>query len=210
MTAELSRREREFLRREKDILAAALALFNRDDWQAVTVEQVAREADIGKGTVYKHFASKDEIYARLSLDFHAGIIADLRAVDPQLPVMERLKAMIRVIWDGHMRGVQYHRVVMYCLRDDFRRSVNAETFAAFQSLEQAYAEIVHPVIRAGIEAGLFPRRPIPNLVFGATAALRGAMLMAWDECGQGVDPCHRLDEITQFILAGLVYNDRQF
>ena len=53
------RKAREFQRREEDILKAALALSNRDDWQAVTIEQIAQKAEIGKGTVYKHFPSKD-------------------------------------------------------------------------------------------------------------------------------------------------------
>ena len=58
------RREREFQRREGEILDAALELFSADDWQSVTIDQIARRAEIGKGTVYLHFASKDEIYAR--------------------------------------------------------------------------------------------------------------------------------------------------
>ena len=44
------RRAREFVRREQDILQAALALSNRDDWQTVTIDQIAPKAEIGKGT----------------------------------------------------------------------------------------------------------------------------------------------------------------
>src|SRR4051812_11157804 len=75
------RKAREFNRREQEILAAALQLFRRDEWQTVTVEQIAQQAEIGKGTVYKHFASKDEIYARLALRFHRGILDATRRVD---------------------------------------------------------------------------------------------------------------------------------
>lgn len=202
-----SRREREFLRREREILDNALALFNRDDWESVTVEQVARETDIGKGTVYKHFESKDEIYARLALEFHANLIEALRAVEPALPVLERIREMIRVAWESHMSSVEYHRVVMYCLRDDFRRRVKPQTYAAFEALDAAYAEIIHPVLAEGIEAGLLPRRPVASLMFGAGAALRGATLMAWAECARGVDTEQMLEETTRFILAGLIYND---
>ena len=45
------RKERDFRRREEDILAAALRLFDRDNWQDVTIEQIAQEAEIGKGTL---------------------------------------------------------------------------------------------------------------------------------------------------------------
>lgn len=34
------------------------------DWQTVTIEQIAERAEIGKGTIYKHFKTKDEILYR--------------------------------------------------------------------------------------------------------------------------------------------------
>ena len=39
------RRQREFARREREILDAALTLFDSDDWLSVTVEQIANAAD---------------------------------------------------------------------------------------------------------------------------------------------------------------------
>ena len=56
---------REFQRREDELLQAALEVSNCDDWQTVTIEQIAQKAEIGKGTVYKHFAAKGDMYARL-------------------------------------------------------------------------------------------------------------------------------------------------
>ena len=92
------RKEREFKRREEEILAAALALFRNDNWQAVTVEQIAEAAEIGKGTIYKHFASKDEMYARLVMDYQKHGIEKLRRIDPTLDVIQRLRAIIAVTW----------------------------------------------------------------------------------------------------------------
>ena len=46
------RKERVFKGREKEILQAALRLFDGDDWQLVTIERIAQEAEIGKGTVF--------------------------------------------------------------------------------------------------------------------------------------------------------------
>ena len=63
-----SRKAREFQRRELEILEAARELFEKQDWLTVTIQQISDQAEIGKGTVYKHFATKDEIYARLLLE----------------------------------------------------------------------------------------------------------------------------------------------
>ena len=84
------RKERELKRRERDILEAALRLFDRDDWQLVTVERIAQEAEVGKGTVYLHFSSKEDICGRLALDFATPLLGRLRAIDPGLPVARRL------------------------------------------------------------------------------------------------------------------------
>jgi len=204
------RKEREFQRREREILDAALALFNRDDWQSVTVERIAQEAEIGKGTVYKHFDSKEEIYARLALDFLHGIVYRLQQVDIALGVVEQLRVMIRVYWDAHMESKEYARVVMYCSRDDFRACLRAETQAAFEAVDDAFAEVVHPLIERGVSEGIFPQKSVPLLLFGAAAALKGGIAMAWSECPvKGLKPREHREELTSFILAGLIHQGQR-
>jgi AcrR family transcriptional regulator len=71
-----SRKVREFRRREQEILDTALRLFLEQGEDSVTVEMIADEVGIGKGTIYKHFKSKAEIYLRLMLDYERDL-ADL-------------------------------------------------------------------------------------------------------------------------------------
>lgn len=204
------RKEREFKRREKEILDSALNLFNRDDWQSITVEQISQEAEIGKGTVYKHFQSKEEIYARLALDFHWRIIYQLRQLDPAQDVISRLRSMTRIFWEAHLKSREQHRVAMYCMRDDFQSNLSKAARQEFEALDDAYREIIHAPIQQGIDEGIFPPKPIPLLIFGAQAALNGAIMLAWSGClVKDTDPAHYLEEITNFILAGLVYQDRR-
>ena len=63
------RKVREFRRREQEILDTALQLFLEQGEDVVTVEMIADSVGIGKGTIYKHFKSKTEIYLRLMLDY---------------------------------------------------------------------------------------------------------------------------------------------
>lgn len=62
------RKAREFERREREILDAAFALFMEKGPDAVTNEMIARASEIGKGTIYKHFKSKSDIYAVLLIE----------------------------------------------------------------------------------------------------------------------------------------------
>src|SRR5215510_8755204 len=123
------RRAREFDRREREILQAALHLFRGEDWENVTVEQIAHSAEIGKGTVYKHFASKDEIYARLALDFHGAVRERAQSLPADLPVRERMRAILKLGWEAHLASQELHRVVLYCGRPEFRSSLSPGTAA---------------------------------------------------------------------------------
>jgi len=61
------RKAREFKRREEEILTTAYKLLTRMEPVQMTMEMIAEQTEIGRGTIYKHFKSKDEIYAHLIL-----------------------------------------------------------------------------------------------------------------------------------------------
>ena len=47
---------------KEKILQAALALFARDGYEAVSVSMIAEELDMTKGALYKHYANKRDIF----------------------------------------------------------------------------------------------------------------------------------------------------
>ena len=48
--------------RKEEILTAALHLFARDGYEAVSVSQIAGELDMTKGALYRHYKSKRDIF----------------------------------------------------------------------------------------------------------------------------------------------------
>jgi len=48
------------------ILDAALRVFGQYGYRRTSMDDIAREADIGKGTIYLSFASKDEVFQALA------------------------------------------------------------------------------------------------------------------------------------------------
>jgi AcrR family transcriptional regulator len=202
------RKEREFLRREEEILNAALRLFNRDDWQSVTIEEVAQAAEIGKGTVYKHFPSKEDIYAHLALAFNRKLLERLRSIDPTLDVIGRLRAVIRVFWETHVHSQEYHRLVQYCEREDFRRNISEDVRAEILQLDEEFHQLVTSLVEQGTREGVFTgTKSPPMMLFGAQAALFGAIRLVRGGCLELVQasPEEFLAEITDFIIAGLTH-----
>ena len=202
------RKAREFQRREGEILSAALSLFKRDDWELVTVEEIARQAEIGKGTIYKHFESKDEIYARLALEFNRQLLHQIEQVDGALPVIARFREVTRLAWNAHLSSKELHRVALYCGRSEFRHSLPPAIAEDFTAVELATHAVSSAILAQGVEDGIFPQKPIATLLFGAQSAFWGAVQLVWSGYLGEVDQLRYGEEIASFMLAGLIFQDR--
>ncbi len=204
------RKEREFKRREREILQAALRLFDGDDWELVTIERIAQEAEIGKGTVYLHFPSKEDIYGRLALDFSRQLLAKLQKIDAEGPVLDRLREAIRIIFDAHLARRRYQRIVDYCNRDDFRRRLDDATRAELQRIDEQITAVVMVVVQEGIALGTFPARALDTLLWGPRATLIGAVRILSGNCGCLHPPEAEtfIADVTRYMLAGLMFQER--
>jgi AcrR family transcriptional regulator len=199
------RKAREFQRREREILDSALALFRRPDWQGVTIDQIAARAEIGKGTIYKHFETKDEIYARLAVDFQLRLLAELRRIDLTGDLATSLRSMIRVFWQAHL-GLppEYRRVVQYCERPDFLDRLPARTCGAMREVNGEITGILTGLLEQAMADGTLPRKPMPLVTYVLQAVVFGALRMAWTGCiPQGQEDLY-LGEITEFVVAALL------
>ena len=101
-----SRKVREFRRREQEILDTSLTLFLEQGEDSVTVEMIADAVGIGKGTIYKHFKSKAEIYLRLMLDYER----ELNELFHSESVASDKEALSRAYFAFRMRDPQRYRL----------------------------------------------------------------------------------------------------
>lgn len=203
----LSRKEREFARREHDILDAALSLFTGPNWEQVTVEQISRQAEIGKGTVYKHFDCKEEIYARIAISFNRRLLDTFLELDTALPVIEILRRCIKLAFDIYLANPAPARVSFYCQRGDFTDRLNPELQQEFESIENRFNVFFGEILTHGIEQNVIPNRPIDHLMVGLQATFDGAISMIWnnDFCAQEtLDEDTFIQLISEFMLAGLI------
>lgn len=93
-------RERSDAARNRDaILAAAVALVDAHGVRAVTTESVAAAAGVGKGTVFRRFASRSGLMAavldEVEKQWQAEVIGGPPPLGPGAPPLERLLAFGR-------------------------------------------------------------------------------------------------------------------
>jgi AcrR family transcriptional regulator len=55
--------------RERELVAATRALFDRRGLQDAPIEEIARSVGIARGLVYRHFSSKEELYVLTVTDY---------------------------------------------------------------------------------------------------------------------------------------------
>ena len=86
--------------RERKIVDATRALFDERGAEDVRIDHIARRAGINKALIYRHFASKEELFALTTARYLAELGARLDAVDAQsaLPP-ERLRQGFEALAD---------------------------------------------------------------------------------------------------------------
>jgi AcrR family transcriptional regulator len=94
------RTQRRAVRTRQRLLEAALAMVSEKGVEATTIERITERADVGKGTFYRHFASKDEVVVAL-VDKAVDHLVDLLAKPRQSP--QNLEQALEHLLQVHAR-----------------------------------------------------------------------------------------------------------
>src|SRR5580704_2576350 len=81
--------------RVREILEAARRVMARYGMQGTTVDRVAEEAKVAKGTIYLYFDTKDELVHAAVLEGLRQMVAEtIASDDPSIPPLERIRKLI--------------------------------------------------------------------------------------------------------------------
>lgn len=117
MTMVASRRERKKIAARSQILSAAIGLFSRRGLDAVTIDEIAAAADVGKGTIYNYFATKEDIVVAFMADLEARIAPTIARFRPAERPVDRVLADYILL---HFRQKEpYHAFVRVFLAQMF-------------------------------------------------------------------------------------------
>ncbi|MBW5448402.1 TetR family transcriptional regulator [Cohnella sp. CFH 77786] len=92
--------ERKPVDRRKQVLEASARSFATFGYKATTMDQVAKIAGVGKGTIYTFFANKEELFGEIM----SGMIRELkeladRTVRPEVPFVDNLMEVLHRLLD---------------------------------------------------------------------------------------------------------------
>ncbi|MGE0406009.1 MAG: TetR/AcrR family transcriptional regulator [Candidatus Korobacteraceae bacterium] len=167
VTAELGRRERRRVETLNRILAAAMRLFGERGYAETTVEEITEAADVGKGTFFNYFPTKDAVLMAIfealrqrfaSFEASAAEIANVRESLTRFThgTLENVASSPRLIRSvfGHaltdpVMGERIHGVMLQA-----RRALTA-VFLHGQEMGQVRADIPAPVFARTYQQFIF-------------------------------------------------------
>ncbi|MCG8670752.1 MAG: TetR/AcrR family transcriptional regulator [Pseudomonadales bacterium] len=89
----LTRRQREFQQREQLFLDTARSIIRAQGFHALTMEKIAAETEYAKGTIYKHFANKEDLVLALCTQALSYMVRICQAME-QFPGTPREKLAV--------------------------------------------------------------------------------------------------------------------
>jgi TetR/AcrR family transcriptional regulator of autoinduction and epiphytic fitness len=103
---EPGRRARKRLKTLSHLAAVARTLFDRDGYEPVTMEQIAAEADVAKGTLYNHFPTKEAV---LAYAIHHQLAQNLEELGDQRKAECGFKEGVGALMDSLSNWCETHR-----------------------------------------------------------------------------------------------------
>jgi len=156
------RRKRERDNRKHAILKAARKLFFEKGFKPVTVESIARKAELSKGSIYLHFNSKEEIYTQILLSdidkFHEHF-TDL--IQSSASASEALTRFAGIYVDLFLSDRELFRILMTFMLHTSDMNLPEELNNHIVKSTNRNISIVEDIFRYGIDRGEFP--PTINL-----------------------------------------------
>ncbi len=198
------RKAREFNRREAEILTATLDLAGQSEWQAITIDDIADRAEIGKGTFYKHFKSKDEACARIVMDHAMELLGRLQDIDPQMEFIPRFKLILKTMWKHTMAKKEVLALKMYCDASESSLNLSEDFLRGFMEVKHRMESFIQALVEEGIARGIIANQPVPLLMFAGWSTMMGAMRMDSDLFAQVKGEDVLLDYLVDYILKGLM------
>jgi len=166
-TQTLTRTERRKVLIRNQIIEAALEVFIENGYTKTTVQDITSRADIGHGTFYKYFKSKQNLLGILADDLVAMVDDYINPKDKQLSVRDR-------IYYGAVRVLEFyvmHRTILLALREAIM--VDKQLEDQWSKIHESLYKRVESDIKGSMRRGYCRDIDADSVVLALTSMLEG-------------------------------------
>jgi AcrR family transcriptional regulator len=135
------------------ILQAAVELFTERDFHQVLMDDVAARADVGKGTVYRYFPTKEELYFATIFEGWDRLGNELEAVVQQHgPLQDTLEHVTRQVLSYFWRRRQFVTLI-HRLENNIEGEAQADWQRRRDSIVGVFADLLHKGVTQALPSG---------------------------------------------------------
>ena len=156
------------------IINAALSVFSKDGFQNSKIEDIARTADIGKGTLYEYFSSKEELFLEAFTNFKESVLSKYWVVlndggDPLSKLKRVAKISAEICADDKIQMKFLAQFSFECIS----REKGNKLTELLNEYNEEIAALISGIVKEGIEDGLLKPLDVEILSKNFTDTLFG-------------------------------------
>jgi AcrR family transcriptional regulator len=150
------RRIKEKDNRRRLILKSARALFFKKGFNKVTVDEIAKISELGKGSIYLYFNSKEEIYAQILLsdiDSFYQMVSVL--FEKKGSALELLEEFSMIYVDFFLNESELFRILMTFMLHPDRMNLSKELNTQILEANARSIDIIGKILEKGVDSKEF-------------------------------------------------------
>ena len=186
--------------RKAEIIRSTLELAAEQGVARVTTQAIADQVGIAQPTVFRHFKSRDDIFAA-AIEWVAGEM--LRQVEAWTEGTGAPEERLLRLLEAQLAFVARHRGLPRLLFSDRLHLESPRLKAAVRSVMERYTERVSALVREGIETGRLCCDLAPQEAARYIAALFQGVLMRWSVFDFGFPLEEQAPALWRFVAGGL-------
>ena len=136
---------------DEKIIKAAKELFLENGYHETSMSAIAQTADLGKGTLYWHFDSKDELFQSIVTKEAKKVLKKFeKLTEKDLAADEILKRFIKIRLENIDENKKTTQMFM-----DGENFINEELKNTMIEIFRSFINIVENIIKQGVNEGIF-------------------------------------------------------
>ncbi len=138
------------------ILDAAREIFFAEGFQAANLDDVATRAGIAKGTIYRYFASKAELYVAVLVENAEIFVSHLQqTVDPALSPEDQIRKTGLLYFRHHHANREYFQIFWALDNREWIGELSEELVEEVTHVWRRCLQVLADQIERGIREGVF-------------------------------------------------------
>lgn len=180
------------------IVSAAWKLFYQQGYDETTIEEIVEESGTSRGSFYHYFEGKDALLSSLSYLFDDKYTELEKEMDPELPVIEKLKYINQELF-----LMIENTVSVELLSRLFATQLTTNGERHMLSTNRIYYKLLRQITMEGKEQGVFKDELSINDVTKAYAMFERGLMYEWCISNGNYSLCQHSATVMPLFLEGL-------